>query len=140
MGKLKSTLKTVTRSGVPNVNGVTYSEEAFKAMVEKVRPLMENGAIYLTRKDYCMVNVDPMNVMKFTTIFPEDVLGTVTDIRDGEIDVEIILDKFVDFDQYIIGGYEPCMRYLAKVDGGQATNLTLICYDMVKLPERFKRP
>ena len=131
------TLRTLTRSNVPNVNGVVYSEKAFNQMVEetKDRPIK-----------LCLgMDYNNANFVEMSTIFPNHVIGDVKDIRDGEIDVRIPKDKFKYIEEQLNSEYlVPGMRYTGNVSEPdhnnikEVTNMHLICYDLLRNPYKKK--
>ena len=131
------TLRTLTRSNVPNVNGVVYSEKAFNQMVEetKDRPIkLCLGMVY-----------NNASFVEMSTIFPNHVIGDVKNIRDGEIDVRIPKDKFKYIEEQLNSEYlVPGMRYTGNVSKPdhsnirEVTNMHLICYDLLRNPYKKK--
>ena len=131
------TLKTLTRSGIPNVNGVVYSEKSFNQMVAdlKERPIK-----------LCLgMDYNNASFVEMSTIFPNHVIGDVKDIRDGEIDVRIPKDKFKYIEEQLNSEYlVPGMRYTGNVSKPdhnnikEVTNMHLICYDLLRNPYKKK--
>ena len=122
-------LQTITRSGVPNVNGIVYSKESFNKMREYQKDIV--FSLCKCKENY----TSELSIVKL-----EDEIGKITGIYDGSISVDI-------YDQYkeyiydaLTSGYLPAMRYIANVsepnkdDISEVTNMYLICYDLIKIP------
>ena len=131
------TLRTLTRSNVPNVNGVVYSEKAFNQMVEGTK---DRSIKLCLGMDY-----NNASFVEMSTIFPNHVIGDVKDIRDGEIDVRIPKDKFKYIEEQLNSEYlVPGMRHTGNVSKPdhnnikEVTNMHLICYDLLRNPYKKK--
>ena len=122
-------LQTITRSGVPNVNGIVYSKESFNKMREYQKDIV--FSLCKCKENY----TSELSIVKL-----EDEIGKITGIYDGSISVDI-------YDQYkeyiydaLASGYLPAMRYIANVSEpnkdniSEVTNMYLICYDLIKIP------
>lgn len=101
---IKMTLKTLTKSDIASSKGIIYTKDTFENAIEDAKEKLENGGIKLTIPS-------KSNLLE---IKPEDILATVVDIRDGEIDIEIEQDKNKVLQEYINNGYVPAMNYLGK--------------------------
>ena len=75
-------LQTITRSGVPNVNGNIYSKESFNKMREYQKDVVFS---------LCKCKENYTSELSFVKL--EDEIGKITGIYDGSISVDI-------YDQY----------------------------------------
>ena len=82
MRKIKMVIDTVTVSGEPNVNGVTYSRDEFNKMLENM--VFNDTEVVLCVHTTLTHTLD---------IKPENILGKVIYIMDGKIIVEIDEEK-----------------------------------------------
>jgi len=123
------TLKTMTSSGVPNLNGVIYSKEEFEKMLENT----DVSTIVVSK----VCNYEDKSIENYLTIHPETIVCNVTSILDGSIRVEIPDDKIDFINEVLNKGFLPGMRYLGELSdrdekGFQhVSNMKLICYDFV---------
>ena len=127
----RMTLKTMSRSGIPNVNNIVYSKDEFDKMVKNI-----NGAqIKLTAGSF----YDKDYIKNFKDLYLDipNILGEVVEIKDGEILVDIYDDKLDILKDAVNKGFKPGMRYIGNVSKrdndniATVTDMKLICYDMV---------
>lgn len=128
MSKIKMVIDTVTVSGEPNVNNVTYSRDEFNKM-------LENMVLNDTEVVLCVHT----NLTHTLEIKPENILGKVIYIMDGKIIVETDDEKKKVIDNLISEGYKAGMIYLANVNVEDAIPLKevygmkILCYEMIKV-------
>ena len=129
-------LKTMSRSGIPNVNKIVYSKDEFDKMVKNINGMqikLTTGSFY--NKDY-MKNCQDFTFKDLYLDIP-NILGDVVEIKDGEISVDIYDDKLDIFKDAVNKGFKPGMRYIGNVSKrdndniATVTDMKLICYDMV---------
>ncbi len=127
-------LKTMSRSGIPNINKVVYSKEEFDKMIKN----LDGNQVKLTKGSFCNKNyMEDCQDLKTFKALNLDILGDVVEIRDGEITVDVYDDKLDILKDAIDKGYKPGMRYFGEVSKrdnnniATATDIKLICYDMV---------
>lgn len=133
----RMTLKTMTRSGIPDVNKIVYSKDEFDKMVKNINGVqikLTTGSFY--NKDYIKNYQD---FIKDLYLDIPNILGDVVEIKDGEISVDIYDDKLDVLKDAINKGFKPGMRYIGNVNVSKrgndniatVTDMKLICYDMV---------
>ncbi len=122
-------LQTITRSGIPNVNGIVYSKESFNKMREYQKDII-----------FSLCKYSENYTSNLSIVKPEDEIGKITGIYDGSISVDIY-DQYKEYIYDALGsGCLPAMRYIANVsepnkdDISEVTNMYLICYDLIKIP------
>lgn len=124
-------VETMTQSNVPNINNVVYSSETINKMIDEYKDrsikLCFDNAFTKTPIEYNFHIVDPASI-----------IGEVTKIYDGKIEC-MIYDKYESlFDELLVEGYRPGMRYTGKVSKHnddeikEVTDIKLISYDMIK--------
>lgn len=118
------TLSTLTRADIPNVNGIVYSKEVLNKAIKEFK---EKGyKIPLTIED---------SSFNYDDIDPKSILGDVVDIRNGEIDVDITIEKLEILNEYLYNGYRPGMVYI--VSGYTSNNVDditkILLFCMVKI-------
>lgn len=128
-------LKTMSRSGIPNVNNIVYSKDEFDKMVKNINGTqikLTTGSFY--DKDYIK---NCQDFIRDLYLDIPNILGEVVEIKDGEISVDIYDDKLDVLNDAINKGFKPGMRYLGNVSKRDndniitVTDMKLICYDMV---------
>ena len=128
MRKIKMVIDTVTVSGEPNVNGVTYSRDEFNKMLENM--VFNDTEVVLCVHTTLTHTLD---------IKPENILGKVIYIMDGKIIVEIDEEKKENIDNLILEGYKAGMIYLANIKVEEDLSLKevcgmqILCYEMIKV-------
>lgn len=131
----RMTLKTMPRSGIPNVNKIVYSKDEFDKMVKNINGVqikLTTGSFY--NKDYIK---NCQDFIKDLYLDIPNILGDVVEIKDGEISVDIYDDKLDILNDAINKGFKPGMRYIGNVSKrdndniATVTDMKLICYDMV---------
>lgn len=131
----RMTLKTMSRSGIPNVNNIVYSKDEFDKMVKNINGTqikLTTGSFY--DKDYIK---NCQDFVRDLYLDIPNILGEVVEIKDGEISVDIYDDKLDVLKDAINKGFKPGMRYLGNVSKRDndniltVTDMKLICYDMV---------
>lgn len=136
-------LKTMTRSDEPNANGVVYTKESFEKMIENAKERIDNRQIKLT----CQPRNELTDLYSITSVKNEYVIGDVTKIEDGQINVDVYENKLDLLQQLMNSKYQPAMRYLAHIEKhnkssndetsetckqtSTATNLKIISFDMI---------
>ena len=132
---VRMTLKTMSRSGIPNVNNIVYSKDEFDKMVKNINGAqikLTTGSFY--DKDYIK---NCQDFIKDLYLDIPNILGEVVEIKDGEISVDIYDDKLDVLKDAINKGFKPGMRYIGNVSKrdndniSTVTDMKLICYDMV---------
>lgn len=128
MRKIKMVIDTVTVSGEPNVNGVTYSRDEFNKMLENM--VFNDTEVVLCVHTTLTHTLD---------IKQENILGKVIYIMDGKIIVEIDEEKKENIDNLILEGYKAGMIYLANIKVEEDLSLKevcgmqILCYEMIKV-------
>lgn len=87
-------LKLASKPGVPNKNGIVYSEETFRKMIrsEFTEESIKNGCLYVT------LGTDICTQDHFTdfTVKLEDCIGKVSEWEGTDVNVDITSSRFVD--------------------------------------------
>ena len=104
----------ITRPGVPNVNGVTYSKECWNKFLNSTN--LEEYKIPVTDIDY---NIDDNILSDISAgIPPQNLLGFVSNFEDNSVVFDPIVNPDIDkkLKQYEIEGRKAFMRYLGTVN------------------------
>ena len=129
MINIKSTntiiLETVSRPGIPNVNGLIYSKEAIDKAIKEFNE--SDMPLYLTERQYPVEK----NQYDITSIDPRIILGEIKKISYESIEVLPNPDKLEKIKEYSDNGYKPGMFYSCELNNNQATNIKIISFDML---------
>lgn len=104
----------ITKPGVPNVNGITYSEECWNNFLKNNNT--ELSKIPITDIDYnTIANVDKSNI---PDIPPQNLLGFLSKFEDNSVFFDPIIDANIEkrLKQYEVEGRKAFMRYVGDVD------------------------
>lgn len=126
--KVIVSLRLATKPGVPNVNGIIYSQEEYDKMLKQAQLCINDRSLKLADPSYNPITHEL-----------DKIYGDVISIKPGEIEVEVkdinkldILKEAID-DDYVAG-----MKYIADVNKNadgveEATNLKILSYSLIKI-------
>lgn len=134
------TIMTETKPGVPNINGVVYSKEAYDEIVKRMNEQQRFVPIIKEIKQGYCIGTAP-GTIDLRKMCNEELgckcLGSVTEIRDEDITAQIDKIYVDEVKELIKDGYKASMVYYADLDGNIVEKIRNILYfSLDKVPTK----